>query len=101
MYMVRIFMKCTHVCAAQITYLLFNNLSIEPDFPSLAGKVAKPRQVMNIKVSACTVSERFIYTMIIRIPAYQINKECDFGVSAGFLSNCVDIYLVVIHLISN
>ena len=41
-------MKCTHVCAAQIT----TNLQIEPDFPCLAGEIAEPRPDMNIKVTA-------------------------------------------------
>ena len=46
MYMVRIFMKCTHNCAAQ------------NDFPCLADEIAEPRLDMNIKVAAFTVSEK-------------------------------------------
>ena len=57
MYTARIFMKCTHVCAAQKADKLFTKLYIEPDFPSLAGEIAEPRQDMNIKVAAFTVSE--------------------------------------------
>ena len=53
-------MKCTHVCAAQTTYLVFTKLEIEPDFPSLADEIAEPHQGMNIKVAAFTVSERSI-----------------------------------------
>ena len=57
MYTVRIFMKCTHVCAVQ------NNLLIlEPDFPCLADETAEPRPEMNIKVAAFTVSKKSIYT---------------------------------------
>ena len=58
MYTVRIFMKCTHVCAAQNAYLLFTKLYIKPDSPSLADEIAKPYPVMNIKVAAFTVSEK-------------------------------------------
>ena len=57
MYTVRIFMKCTHVCAAQTTDLFFTKLKIEPDFPCLADEIADPRPDMNIKVAAFTVSE--------------------------------------------
>ena len=53
-------MKCTHVCAAQIIYLFFTKLLIEPDFPCLADETAEPRPDMNIKVAAFTVSEKFI-----------------------------------------
>ena len=57
MYTVRIFMKCTHVCAAQ---KLINSLQkkIKPDFPSLADEIAEPHPDMNIKVAAFTVSEK-------------------------------------------
>ena len=57
MYTVRIFMKCTHVCATQITYL------IEPDFPCVADEIAEPRPDMNVKVAASTVSEEYINTI--------------------------------------
>ena len=33
---------------------------LEPDFPCLADEIAKPRQDMNIKVAAFTVSEKSI-----------------------------------------
>ena len=56
---VRVFMKCTHVCAAQTTYLFFAKLQIEPAFPSLADEKAEPRLDMNIKVANFTVSEKF------------------------------------------
>ena len=58
MYTVRIFMKCTHVCAAQKAYELFTKLKIKPDFPSLADELAEPHPDMNIKVAAFTVSEK-------------------------------------------
>ena len=58
MYTVRIFMKCTHVCAAQKVNLLFTKLKIKPDFPSLADEIAEPHPDMNIKVAAFTVSEK-------------------------------------------
>ena len=57
-------MKCTHVCAAQTTYLSFTKVYIEPDFPSLADETAEPRPDMNIKVAAFTVSEKSINTCI-------------------------------------
>ena len=58
MYTVRIFMKCTHVCAAQKADKLFTKLKIKPDFPSLADEIAEPRPDMNIKVAAFTVNEK-------------------------------------------
>ena len=58
MYTVRIFMKCTHVCAAQKAYELFTKFKIKPDFPSLADELAEPHPDMNIKVAAFTVSEK-------------------------------------------
>ena len=63
MYTVRIFMKCTHVCAAQKAYLLFTKLLIKPDFPSLADEIAEPRPDMNIKVATFTVSEKSSNTL--------------------------------------
>ena len=61
MYTVKIFMKCTHVCAAQKAYLLFTKLLIKLDFPSLADELAEPYPDMNIKVAAFTVSEKSSY----------------------------------------
>ena len=58
MYMVRTFMKCTHVCAAQKAYQLFTKLIIKPDYPSLADEIAEPHPDMNIKVAAFTVIEK-------------------------------------------
>ena len=58
MYAVRIFMKCTHVCAAQKAYQLFTKILIKPDFPSLADEIAEPHPDMNIKVAAFTVSAK-------------------------------------------
>ena len=55
---VRIFMKCTHVFAAQKAYWLFTKLQIKPDFPFLADEIAKSQPDMNIKVAALTVSEK-------------------------------------------
>ena len=49
-------MKCTHVCAAQTTYL-------EPDFYCLADEIAEPRPDINIKVTAFTESIKFYYTI--------------------------------------
>ena len=63
MYTVGIFMKFTHVCAAQKAYLLFTKLLIKPDFPSLADEIAEPRPDINIKVAAFTVSEKSIYIL--------------------------------------
>ena len=60
MYTVRIFMKCTHLYAAQRTYVFSTKLYIQHDFPSLADELAEPRPDMNIKVAAFTVSEKFI-----------------------------------------
>ena len=57
-------MKCTDVCAAPKAYKLFTKLLIKPDFPSLADKIVKPHQDMNIKVAAFTVSEKSINTSI-------------------------------------
>ena len=54
MYTVRIFMKCTHVCAVQKAYQLFT----KPDFPSLADEIAKTHPDMNIKVAFFTISEK-------------------------------------------
>ena len=54
-------MKCTHVCAAQATYLFFTKL-IEQDFPCLADEIAESRQDMNIKFAAFTVSEKSLNT---------------------------------------
>ena len=56
-------MKCTHVCAAQIAYLLLTSYKKNPDFPSLADEIAKPRTDMNIKVAAFTISEKSINTI--------------------------------------
>ena len=56
MYTVRIFMKCSHVCAAQKAYQLFTKLQVKPDFPSLADEIVEPHPDMNIKVAAFTVS---------------------------------------------
>ena len=58
MYTVRIFMKCTHVFAAQ--KLIY---SLKPDFPSLANEITEPHPDMNIKVAALTVSEKSSNTM--------------------------------------
>ena len=57
----RTFIKCTHVCAAQTTYLFFTNYLIESDFPSLADEIAEP--CPDIKVAAFTVSEKSINTL--------------------------------------
>ena len=57
-YMVRTFMKWTHVSVAQKAYWLFTKLYINPDFPSLADEIAKPHPDMNIKLAAFTVSEK-------------------------------------------
>ena len=51
MYTVRIFMKCTHVCAAQKAYSRFTKLLIKPDFHSLADEIAEPHPDMNIKAA--------------------------------------------------
>ena len=56
-YTVRIFIKCTNVCAAQKAYYIFTKLSIEHDFPSLADKIAEPHPDMNIKVAALAKSQ--------------------------------------------
>ena len=61
MYTVRIFMKCTHVCAAKKAYqLLYKiiNKKKKTAFPSLADEIAEPRPDMNIKVAALSVSEK-------------------------------------------
>ena len=58
MYMVRIFMKCMHVCATQKSLLTLYLIINKPDFPSLADEIAEQRPDMNIKVAAFTVSEK-------------------------------------------
>ena len=64
MYTVGIFMKCTHVYAAQTTYLLFTILLIEPEFPCLADEITEPRPDMNIKVAAFTVAKSLLIPVI-------------------------------------
>ena len=59
MYTVRIFMKCTHVCAAH-----FIPNYKKPNFPSLADEIAEPHPDMNIKVAAFTVSEKSSNTTV-------------------------------------
>ena len=44
--------------------LSLHQIIIEPDFPSLADKIAEPRPDMNIKVTAFTVSKKFYYTPV-------------------------------------
>ena len=61
MYTVRIFRKCTHVCAAQTTHYFFTKSLIEHDFPCLADEIAERRPDMNIKVAAFTESEKSSY----------------------------------------
>ena len=63
MYTVKIFMKCTHFCAAQKAYLLFTKIYIKLDFPSLANEIAEPHPDMNINVAAFTVSEKSSNTL--------------------------------------
>ena len=65
MYTVRIFMKCTHVCAAKTTYQFFTKSKIGPDFPCSADEKAEPRPDMNIKVTAFTESKKFYYTTLL------------------------------------
>ena len=67
MYTVRIFMKCTHVCAVQRTYLFLTNTGIEPDFPCLVDEIAEPRPDMNIKVAAFTISKKSIYNYYVTV----------------------------------
>ena len=50
-YTVRIFMKCTHVCALTLYQII-----MKPDFPSFTDEIAEPHPDMNIKVAAFTVS---------------------------------------------
>ena len=56
MYTVRIFMKCTHVCAAKNVVPLY--YIKKPDSPFLADEIADQHPDMNIKVAAFTVSEK-------------------------------------------
>ena len=60
MYTVRIFMKCTHVYAAQKAYNLFIKLQIKPDFHSLADEIAEQRPDMNVKVADTVTVDRYI-----------------------------------------
>ena len=64
MYTARIFMKCTHVSAAQTTYLLFHQIINRTcsDFLCSADEIAEPRPEMIVKVAAFTVSEKNINT---------------------------------------
>ena len=55
MYTVRIFMKCTHVCVAQITYLFFIKL-----YRSLADEIAKTCPDMNIKVALLQLAKSLL-----------------------------------------
>ena len=64
MHTARISTKCTHTRTAQKAYELFTKLQTKPDFLSLADETAKPRQDMNVKVAAFTVSEKFTNTYI-------------------------------------
>ena len=57
-YTVRIYMKCTHVCAAQTFYEFFTKLKLEPDFSCLPDEIAEPRPDINIKVSTFTENEK-------------------------------------------
>ena len=83
-YTVRIFVKCTCICAAEKNYLFFTKLFIEPDFPCLADEIAVttylfftksykepdfprladeiavPRPDMYINIAAFTVRERLL-----------------------------------------
>ena len=74
-------MKCTHVCSAQKAYYLFTELQIKPDFRSLADELAEPRQDMNIKVAAFTVSEKssniLVWALIsfISVPIFQCSSK--------------------------
>ena len=60
MYTVRIFMKCTQVCAVQTTSYFFTKLLVKHEFPSLEDEIAEPCPDMNIKAAAFTVSEKYI-----------------------------------------
>ena len=52
-----------HACLRDPNNLLiFHHIIIEPAFPCLTDEVAQPRQGMNIKVAAFTVSEKSINT---------------------------------------
>ena len=55
-YMIRIFVKCTHVCAAQKADYLYQIIN-KTWYPFLNG-IAKPRTDIKIKVAAFTVSEK-------------------------------------------
>ena len=70
MYMVRIFMKCAHVYAAQ-SFLTLYQIINKAGFPSLADEIAEPHQLMNIKVAAFTVSEKSSNTL-------QIECKCHY-----------------------
>ena len=66
MYTVRIFMKCTHVCAAQNLNNSLPNYKKNPDCLSLADEIAEPHPDMNINV-AFTVSKKSSNTSIFQM----------------------------------
>ena len=54
-------MKCTHVCAAQTTHLLFTE-EVESDFTPSADEIAEPRPEIIIIVTAFTVTQKLYNT---------------------------------------
>ena len=58
-------MKCTHICGPKKLINSLPNYKCKPDYPSLADEIAEPRQDMNIKVAAFTVSETSINMRIV------------------------------------
>ena len=78
-------MNCTPVCAAQTTYLFFTKLKIKPDFPCLADEISEPRPDMNIKVTAFTVSEKSINTLVCYV--FFSAVQCPKTIANGQLSD--------------
>ena len=55
-----------HACLRGSKSLLtLHQIINEPDFPSLADEIAKPRPDMNIRVATFTVSEKSINTNVL------------------------------------
>ena len=85
MYTVRIFMKCTHVCAAQTTYLfltLFIYLFL------LSDEIAETRPDMKNKVAAFTVSEKSINTGKLLVSSSLMSYKEYYGSPGGtFIAN--------------
>ena len=60
--------------------LILHQIIIEPDFPSLADEIAKPRPDMNIKVAAFTVSEKSINLFTVSVWTLSLTPSTSYRV---------------------